>query len=287
MLQASPPPKKPAIESEISAAAYARIVDLSRKHAGIVLTELKAPMVKSRLTRRLRALGMSTFDSYMNFLETCDDPQEMSEFISALTTNVTNFFRENHHFEYISSKVYDHISQKLARGGRVRIWSAGCSFGQEPYSIAMTLLARDPSINTKDVRILATDIDPQVLARAKRGVYSDNQISGITDAFMSSFLTENGEGEYSINQNVRDMVAFKQLNLHSDWPMAGTFDLIMCRNVMIYFDDPTQAELLRKFSTKLSDGGWLMIGHSERLPDDAAHYFSNVGVTTYQRKEHA
>lgn len=287
MLQSAAPPKRAVIESDISPQAYARIVDLSRQHAGIVLTDSKAPMVKSRLTRRLRALGLSTFDGYMDFLETGNDPQEMSEFISALTTNVTQFFRENHHFTYIADRIYPHLAKKIARGDRVRIWSAGCSNGQEPYSIAMTLLDKNPRIDEKDVRILATDIDPQVLKFAKTGIYADTQIAGIPEAYLSSFLTATDDGSFTMDDRLRRLVTFRQLNLHAQWPMAGSFDLIMCRNVMIYFDEATQAQLLRKFSDKLADGGWLMIGHSERLPEDAAPLFSNVGVTTYQSKRQA
>ncbi|WP_417249204.1 CheR family methyltransferase [Celeribacter sp.] len=290
MIESAPAPKKAMIDNEISAQAYARIVELSRKHTGIVLTASKAPMVKSRLTRRLRALGMSSFDSYMNFLEEENDPVEMSKFISALTTNVTNFFRESHHFDHIANGVYDHICAKLARGQRVRIWSAGCSNGQEPYSIAMTLLGRDMTLAEKDIRILATDIDPQVLAFAQTGAYTDTQTVGISRDLLRVFFDRETTGDreiFTIKPQVRNMVTFRQLNLHNDWPMAGTFDLIMCRNVMIYFDDQTQARLLRKFAAKLADGGWLMIGHSERLPDDTLSIFTNVGVTTYQRKAQA
>ncbi|WP_417243689.1 CheR family methyltransferase [Celeribacter sp.] len=288
MNQLAPAPRKVAIESDISDAAYARIVALSKSQAGIVLSPSKVPMVKSRLTRRLRTLGIATFDSYLDFLEGADNPEEMSAFISALTTNVTQFFRENHHFDYMKSTIYPHIKAKLARGEKVRIWSAGCSNGQEPYSIAMTFLDCDPTIGSKDFLILATDIDPLVLATASAGVYGDSLIGGIPDAFLKKAFTVSQKADglsYCVNDDVKSMVRFRQLNLNETWPMQGAFDLIICRNVMIYFDEPTQSRLLSRFSDKLDQEGWLMIGHSERLPDDTTPLLSSVGVTTYKRAQ--
>ncbi|WP_439103636.1 CheR family methyltransferase [Celeribacter marinus] len=288
MNQMVPVARKVAIESDISDAAYARIVALSKSHAGIVLSPSKVPMVKSRLTRRLRALDISTFDGYLDYLENTDNPDEMSAFISALTTNVTQFFRENHHFEYIKSTVYPKLKAKLARGEKVRIWSAGCSNGQEPYSLAMTFLECDPSIGAKDFLILGSDIDPLVLETARAAVYAENLIAGIPPAALAASFTTSQTADglsYHVTDAVKSLVRFRQLNLNEPWPMQGGFDLIICRNVMIYFDEPTQSRLLSRFADKLDKEGWLMIGHSERLPDNTTSLFSNVGITTYQRAQ--
>ncbi|ALI54610.1 CheR family methyltransferase [Celeribacter marinus] len=288
MNQMEPVARKVAIESDMSDAAYARIVALSKSQAGIVLSPSKVPMVKSRLTRRLRALDIATFDGYLDYLENTDNLDEMSAFISALTTNVTQFFRENHHFEYIKSTVYPKLKAKLARGEKVRIWSAGCSNGQEPYSLAMTFLECDPSIGTKDFLILGSDIDPLVLETARAAVYADNLIAGIPPAALAASFTTSQTADglsYHVTDAVKSMVRFRQLNLNEPWPMQGAFDLIICRNVMIYFDEPTQSRLLSRFADKLDKEGWLMIGHSERLPENTTSLFSNVGITTYQRAQ--
>lgn len=271
----------------ISDQAFTRIASIAAREAGLVLSASKVSMVKSRLTRRLRALKLPSFDAYLDFLETENDAREMENFISALTTNVSHFFRENHHFDYLASHVVPHLRQKLATGGKARIWSAGCSNGQEPYSIAMTILRHAPDLAKKDFKILATDIDPEVINRARLGQYSGSLTAGLTDQMISSFFSTSGEEEeltLTLKPDVRDMVSFRQLNLHSEWPMKGKFDVILCRNVVIYFDEPTQARLFRRFADILEPGGWLMLGHSERLSESAAPLFDNAGITTYTTK---
>ena len=286
MTQVASIPRCVPIESHISDAAYARIVELSKSQAGIMLSPSKVSMVKSRLTRRLCLLGIPTFEGYLDYLEREENADEMSAFVSALTTNVTQFFRENHHFDYIRTTIYPQIKTKLERGEKVRIWSAGCSNGQEPYSIAMTLLECDPAIGSKDCLILATDIDPVVLDTASAASYADSLIGGIPEPLLAKSFTVSQEADglrYHVTDEVKSLVRFRQLNLNDDWPMQGSFDLIMCRNVMIYFDTATQSRLLTRFCNKLTQNGWLMIGHSERLPDDIAPQLTNVGVTTYTR----
>lgn len=273
------------VESAISDQAFARIAKIALREAGIVLASSKVSMVKSRLTRRLRALSMSSFDAYLDVVESGNDQSEMANFISALTTNVSHFFRENHHFEFLAHKILPTLHNKLAEGGKVRIWSAGCSNGQEPYSIAMTLLNADPSLIRQDIKILATDIDPEVLDHAKSAQYKGSLTTGLTDQIIDKHFQkseQNNELSLMVNQNVRDLVSFRQLNLHADWPMKGKFDAIFCRNVVIYFDEPTQIRLYRRFSQALETGGWLMLGHSERLNDSVNSLFKNGGVTTYQ-----
>lgn len=276
---------RPAIESTISDQAFARIAKIALREAGIVLAPSKISMVKSRLTRRLRALGMSSFDSYLDVVEARTDQSEMGNFISALTTNVSHFFRESHHFDFLAKTILPSLHQKLANGGKVRIWSAGCSNGQEPYSIAMTLLNADPSLAKKNLKILATDIDPEVLTLAKSAQYKGSLTTGLTDEITAKHFRkseQDGEVVLTVNSDIQDMISFRQLNLHAEWPMKGRFDAIFCRNVVIYFDEETQVRLYRRYAQALEDGGWLMLGHSERINDSVTSLFKSAGVTTYQ-----
>ena len=277
--------QKLTIESVLSTSAFNRIASLAHREAGIVLSRSKESMVKSRLTRRLRELKIKDFDSYIDYLEQDSSESEMSHFISALTTNVSHFFREDHHFHTLRTDIMPRLQAKLELGKSVRIWSAGCSNGQEPYSIAMTLLEFNPNINKHDIKILATDIDPEVLSCALEGAYSGALTSGLPDSFINKYFevqkTDNEE-LLTIKPGVRDLVSFRKLNLHAKWPMSGSFDVIFCRNVVIYFDDDTQTQLYRRFANSLTDCGWLLLGHSERLGDDVSKLFKSVGVTTYQ-----
>jgi chemotaxis protein methyltransferase CheR len=276
------------IGGKMSDAAFERIAFIAHQQAGIVLTRSKESMVKSRLVRRLRSLKIDTFDLYLDYLESAVDTSEMSQFISALTTNVSHFFREEHHFQFLENEILPSILKKLESGKKVRIWSAGCSNGQEPYSIAMTLLAHCPNIGKYDIKILATDIDTEVLQCAMAGKYAESMTTGVPDAIKSQFFTthrEENDDILSVCQEVKDLVSFKKLNLHAKWPMTGSFDLIFCRNVVIYFDQETQNKLYNRYAEVLSKDGWLMLGHSERLGDDVDHLFQSVGVTTYQPKK--
>ncbi|WP_199908131.1 CheR family methyltransferase [Celeribacter baekdonensis] len=285
MSEFSPIKGRSTIESAISDQAFARIAKIALREAGIVLATSKVSMVKSRLTRRLRALGMSSFDDYLDLVETGNDSTELGNFISALTTNVSHFFRENHHFEFLAKTILPSLQQKLAAGGKVRIWSAGCSNGQEPYSIAMTLLNADPSLIKKNIKILATDIDPEVLSQARSAQYKGSLTTGLTDEIIAKHFSRDQQGDeivMTVNANVRGLVSFRQLNLHAEWPMKGKFDVIFCRNVVIYFDEETQARLYRRYAQVLEAGGWLMLGHSERIIDSINPLYKNVGVTTYQ-----
>ncbi|WP_339696641.1 protein-glutamate O-methyltransferase CheR [Celeribacter baekdonensis] len=285
MSEFSPIKGRSTIESAISDQAFARIAKIALREAGIVLATSKVSMVKSRLTRRLRALGMSSFDDYLDLVETGNDSTELGNFISALTTNVSHFFRENHHFEFLAKTILPSLQRKLAAGGKVRIWSAGCSNGQEPYSIAMTLLNADPSLIKKNIKILATDIDPEVLSQARSAQYKGSLTTGLTDEIIAKHFSRDQQGDeivMTVNANVRGLVSFRQLNLHAEWPMKGKFDVIFCRNVVIYFDEETQARLYRRYAQVLEAGGWLMLGHSERIIDSVNPLYKNVGVTTYQ-----
>lgn len=278
------PQRKLTIENALSASAFDRIANLAHSEAGIVLSKSKESMVKSRLTRRLRALKIRDFDTYLIFLENETNADEMSHFVSALTTNVSHFFREEHHFSALRNDILPLLHTKLKLGQPVRLWSAGCSNGQEPYSIAMTLLEFDPNIGNYDIKILATDIDPEVLTCAIQGSYSGALTSGLPKNFEKYFTHSKVDDDdiLNIKSSVKDLVSFRQLNLHAKWPMTGSFDVIFCRNVVIYFDDETQTQLYRRFANSLNDTGYLLLGHSERLGEDVSGLFKSTGVTIYQ-----
>lgn len=255
------------------------IVELINKQAGIVLSSNKKSMVYSRLARRLRKLGLNNFDQYCDFLASSNAGTEIENFMNSITTNLTSFFRESHHFDHLKTHL-DQIKNKP----RLRIWSTACSTGQEPYSIAAVLaqaLRNKPHNNAK---ILATDIDTKVLETAKNGIYDREQLDKIPVEYqhiLSPNLSPNDD-TFAICSKVKDLIAFNHLNLLDNWPISGKFDIIFCRNVVIYFDKETQDRLFNKLADHLEDNGILYIGHSEHL-HEIGERFRLVGKTTYQR----
>ncbi len=258
------------------------------QHCGISLGEQKRQLVQGRLQRRLRALGLRHFAGYCELLRS--DPQsELGELASAISTNVTSFFREMHHYDLLVNELLPRwLKEKRGSGGRLRIWSAGCSSGEEPYALAMVLaeaLEGHASAGF-DARILATDLSPQALAVARKGMYPLERLSGISDERRKRWLLR-GAGEFeglaSIHPRLRELVTIQPLNLLHDWPMKGPFDAIFCRNVVIYFDQPTKQRLFRRYAELLPAGGYLFLGHSESLHginDD----FELIGRTVYRKR---
>lgn len=270
---------------DLSDATFRRIAALAHREAGLAIAPAKAAMVRTRLARRLRALKLDEFAAYCALVESDNGRDELGAMISALTTNVSHFFREPHHFDLLRDRVLPGLVEQLKAGGRVRIWSAGCSNGQEPYTIAMVL--RDAGLTASDdVRILATDIDPTVIAHARAGCYPANMITGLPPETRERHFTpvDGGHGEtWQVHPDISALVTFKVLNLLRDWPMHRKFDVVFCRNVVIYFDAATQAELWRRFADHIAPGGWLFLGHSERVSPDALVHFASRGMTAYQR----
>lgn len=259
------------------------ISNILKRETGISLAETKKQLVFSRLTKRLRKLKMSKFEEYCEKLQSEKGSDEIERFTRALTTNVTSFFREPHHFEFLKSNVLPKLSDKAHSGERIRIWSAGCSGGQEPYSIAMLLLNDFRQLDNSDIKILATDIDTNMIEKGKTGIYSEEEIDGVPAEIKMRFFTHIPQyGSWKASQDLREKITFKELNLIKDWPFRGKFDVIFCRNVVIYFDAGIQADLWERFSQLLTPGGILMIGHSERLSGPANSLFTNRGLTTYQ-----
>ena len=268
-------------------AAFARVARLAQTAAGLSIPDSKRTMVQSRLTRRLKATGIPDFSTYLDLVESRDGDAEREHMVSALTTNVSHFFREDHHFETLREQVIPGLLARARLGGKIRIWSAGCSTGQEPYTIAMTLLEASSTVEQLDVRILATDIDAKVLAAAKLGQYDERQVQPIPPALLSKYFSRDRSGQetrFEAGDRLRSLIRFRQLNLMAPWPMKGFFDAIFCRNVVIYFSDQTQSTLWPRFHEKLVPGGWFFLGHSERMQDARANGFEMVGVTTYRRQ---
>jgi chemotaxis protein methyltransferase CheR len=255
------------------------------ENAGIKLGPNKRQLVQGRLARRMRELGLGSYEAYCNHVREAG-PEELVGLINALTTNVTSFFRENHHFEALASYMLPEALKRNEASRRLRVWSAGCSTGEEAYCIAMIAAEEMPTTPKWDLKILATDIDSDVIAEAQRGVYPFERVSAIPESRLRRFFRR-GAGAESGNVRVRpelaQLVTFRPLNLMQEWPMRGPFDIIFCRNVMIYFDQPTRERLVDRFAQILAPGGYLCIGHSESI-HGVTTPFKSVGKTVYKRQ---
>ncbi|MGB8813041.1 MAG: CheR family methyltransferase, partial [Paracoccaceae bacterium] len=222
-------------------ADFAVIARQAQEDFGLHLTSAKKDLVYSRLTKRLRQLGLDDFSSYCRLIEAPSGAEERMQMLSALTTNVTHFFREEHHFTKLRASVLPQLVESARSGGRVRLWSAGCSAGQEPYSLAFMLLDLCPEAAQLNIRILATDVDPVIVARAKVGTYSHDELKGLPDSVrVQHFLRDpDDSSRFNVGARARDVITFGELNLMPDWPIRGPFDVVFCRNVAIYFDKAT------------------------------------------------
>ncbi len=270
-------------EFEFSARDFKYISDVIADRTGIVLSDAKHDMVYSRLARRLRQLNLTEFSQYIALLKSGDET-ELLEFTNAITTNLTSFFREKHHFEYLRNKVLPELKRSKT-DRRIRVWSAGCSSGEEPYSIAMTIRDVFPSLDGWDIKILATDLDTNMVQRASDGVYTEERVAGLDKKHAKKWVKRGKgahEGHIRMSQELRDMITFKQLNLMDDWPMRGPFDFMFCRNVVIYFNKDTQRELFDRYADLVADNGHLFIGHSESLHKVCSR-FELLGQTIYQK----
>lgn len=264
------------------------IADLVHDKAGIALSDEKRNLVYGRLAKRLRHLQLESFRDYCVLLED-DSSEEFQDFINALTTNHTKFFREAHHFVHMKDVFLPQLDAEAKGAGRrkFRIWSAACSSGEEPYSIALTLMAYLAALEKCDVRILATDLDSNILAKARNAEYSHRQFSDLPSRLLDRLprKTVSVSGDrMMMGEDVRRLVTFRQLNLLSSWPIDGIFDAIMCRNVMIYFDDETKRTLVKRFDRQLKVGGYLYTGHAESLLGMLDNY-KMVGRTVYEKME--
>lgn len=277
----------------LTTADFRRIAEMVHGDAGIDLVENKATLVYSRLAKRLRLLNLYNFQDYCELVASAEGVEERARMLAALTTNVTRFFREPHHFEDLARSVITPLIAHARAGGRVRLWSAACSNGMEPYSMALTLLELMPDAAEHDIRILATDIDPNMIAHGAAGVYDRAAIEPIPHPLREAWMVPSVRGPrmvgsgpdttWSVGPELRRLVVFRELNLIGRWPMAGTFQAIFCRNVVIYFNDETQARVWDRLLPYLEDSGRLYIGHSERITGSAAAALEVAGITTYRK----
>jgi len=252
------------------------LAQLAFLQSGIVISESKRDMLYGRVMKRIRHLRLNGFSDYCQLLAD-NNSGELSEFINAITTNLTAFFRENHHFDFLQQVVLPDFKRHNP-DKKLRIWSAGCSTGQEPYSIAMSI---EDQFHYWDAKILATDLDSDVLSRANHGTYNDT--TGISSVYRAQYCSDtDSHHQFVMDEKVRQLIVFKQLNLLAQWPMTGRFDVIFCRNVLIYFNDETKEKLVQRFYSLLKPGGYLFIGHSESLQSFNTK-FRLVGQTIYQR----
>ena len=263
----------------LQAKEFAEISALVYRLCGINLQPGKEGLVQTRLSKRVHALELSGFREYLDHVAAEPGGGELAHMVDLLTTNKTDFFREPQHFDFLRER----ILPGLAAGRSLRVWSAGCSSGEEPYTLSIVLREAIPDLARWDVRILATDLSARVLATAREGVYAEGATSGLTPRQLQRwFSLDRASGSWRAADELRGMIRFARLNLMDPWPMRGPFDVIFCRNVMIYFDKSTQERLVGRFHELLADGGHLFTGHSESL-NSLSHPFRYVQPAVYQK----
>ncbi|WP_187430988.1 Chemotaxis protein methyltransferase [Roseobacter fucihabitans] len=276
---------RPNSNSEIDPKSFDTIAKLAYRESGLILAVEKTSMIQSRLRHRLKELELPNFELYTDYVCSEQGSVERKHMISALTTNVSHFFREQHHFDILQKQVRETLLPRLQAGDKVRIWSAGCSNGQEALSIAMSLLEISSDIEKLDVKILATDIDGEVVRFATNALYPERFVSGVPSMLLDKYFTEEltkTERVYLAKANLRSLISFKELNLLANWPMNRKMDIIFCRNVVIYFDQKTQNDLWPRFRQLIDDEGLLFLGHSERIPEPEKVGFQTSGPTAYK-----
>ncbi len=266
---------------------FQRISEIVHRHCGINLHDGKKELVRARIAKRLRLSGLRTASEYLDHVFADPTGREFTCLIDSMSTNLTSFFRESGHFDYLTQTHLPQLLQRKRKAGigRIRAWSAGCSTGEEPYTLALTLLNATGEAGGWDIKLLATDISTQVLERAKAGFYDKSRVAAVPAALKSKYMVPARSGDvagFQVAPVVRNMVQFAYLNLMEPWPFSGPFDFIFCRNVMIYFDKPTQERLVNRFWEHLDKGGLLFTGHSESLTG-VKHQFGYVQPTIYQK----
>lgn len=271
-------------EIDFDQSDFDRIKAIARRDYGLSLIDSKKTLVRSRLIKRIQDLGLFSFSSYCDRLE-AKNSSERDHFITALTTNVTHFYREAHHFDFLEDTILPPLLDQAEQGQRIRIWSAGCSSGQEPVSIAGSIVKVIGDPSNLDICILATDVDPTVLKIAEEGKYPirECQIEG-ADRPIHIFEDQIDGAEFrQIKNSVLDLISYQRINLKGEWSLSESQDIIFCRNVAIYFDSEFQDDLWCRFSDQLKSGGYLVIGHSERIMNPDRFGLKNVGITTYRK----
>ncbi|MFK8047058.1 MAG: protein-glutamate O-methyltransferase CheR [Halioglobus sp.] len=269
---------------EFTDADFKRVCELVRKNTGIALSDHKRDLVYGRLAKRLRVHKLDCFSAYCSLVE--NNPEaELESFTNAITTNLTAFFREDHHFKHLENTVLPTLVSGHNRNKRIRIWSAGCSTGEEPYSLAISLRERIPDIDSRDIQILATDLDSNVIRTASAGIYTQERIEGLDEERQKRWFRKGkgaNAGKVQVSPELAKLITFRQLNLMNTWPMKGVFDIVFCRNVVIYFDKETQKVLFDRFANAMPPNSNLFIGHSETL-HNVCERFELIGKTIYRK----
>ncbi|MGB8813389.1 MAG: protein-glutamate O-methyltransferase [Paracoccaceae bacterium] len=273
--------------SEITPVDFQRIAVIAHADAGITLEDSKRSLVYSRLIRRLRHLSLRNFTEYCDLVSGANGAEERAQMIAALMTHTTRFFREEHHYKFLVETVLPPLIDAARRGDRVRLWSAGCSSGEEVYSLMFCLLQLCPEVATLDIRILASDIEKNVLRKAKSGVYLAHAVQKLNPTIVETFFdpAEVSQDQRQVKEDVRRLISFRELNLNGVWPVQGLFDVVFCRNVAIYFDAKVQDRLWQSFARAIRPGGYLFIGHSERLSASVKDRFDMNAMTTYRLRK--
>ena len=268
------------MSADLSEKEFRQVSQIVHTISGINLKDGKEALVRARLMKRLRALRMGSFKEYIQFIDTDEGREEVALLIDVMTTNKTGFFREADHFTYLRDTILPGIT-----GRRMRFWTAACSSGEEPFSLAMLLRESIPDMRSKDVLILATDISMRMLEMARLGVYGEDKIRDLPPAFFKKYFIRARDQyppAYQVKDEVKSMVRLAWLNLMDPWPMKGPLNVIFCRNVMIYFDRSTQQTLISRFWDLLEPGGYLFVGHSEGL-SAIKHRFRYVKPAIYRK----
>jgi chemotaxis protein methyltransferase CheR len=274
-------------ENVLTEKDFKKIQNLIFEYAGISLGDTKQIMVQSRLAKRMRKLELEDYANYIKLVQSPTESDERERFVNALTTNKTDFFRESHHFDFLAAEVFPELVKRANDSGskKIRIWCSASSTGEEPYTIAMAVREFFPHADDWDIRILASDIDTEVLKTAEEGVYAESRFDDLPAGFQRKYFQQVSKSDqtYRINPSLRELITFRQINLHDDqWPIHTTFDVIFCRNVLIYFDADSQQKIIQRFGDYLRRSGYLMIGHSESI-HCMANDFRAIGNTVYQK----
>ena len=270
---------------DLNEALFNKITPMVNEDTGIQFLPEKRTLVQARISKRIRTLQIGSFEEYADFLNSPDGNAERKSLVSVLTTNVTRFFRESHHFDHLRDEILPSLIQRAKNGGRVRLWSAGCSSGEEPYSIALTVLGLERNIGDYDFKILASDIDPEIVSKAQSGLYRDSALETVPSHLRKLYFKSDpsgGAGMSVASSDLKSIIAFRELNLMHDWPFRGRFDVIFCRNVVIYLDSDTSERIWARFANQLEPNGMLYVGHSERVGNSDKVGLEPVGVTAYR-----
>ncbi|MEM7619437.1 MAG: protein-glutamate O-methyltransferase [Pseudomonadota bacterium] len=262
---------------------FKKLAAIVYETSGITLGDHKKDMVYGRLSKRLRQLQIPTFSQYINYILNQENTFEVEQLINAITTNLTHFFREKHHFDHMKDVVIPNLAKQNVT--KIRMWSAACSSGLEPYSMAMTAQSSLASHRSCDLKILATDLDTKMLQTARTGLYDVGLLKDIPENYREMYTKTNKSynGRFEIKANLRSLIHFNQMNLMREWPMKGQFDIVFCRNVLIYFNNEDKAQIISKLINKLKVGGYLYMGHAESILNPP-ETLQSVAPTTYQRR---